>query len=102
MQPKIEDHGKVVTCEAFLFDGEQNLLWNKTTANMKLDVKFPPQPAENQSLAGSLSSQIFTLVLKYYFLNHEFYEIEIKHKKNTRNPQTNSKVRHKKYIPIET
>ena len=56
--PTIEDHGKVVTCEAFLMDGEDNILFNKSNASTKLNVEFPPQPVDNQTFAADLSSNV--------------------------------------------
>ena len=56
--PTIEDHGKVVTCEAFLEDGEENILFEKSNASTKLNVEFPPQPVDNQTFDADLNSNV--------------------------------------------
>ena len=52
IKPKIEDHGKPVKCEASIKDNENLTLYNAVAASeaFKLDIKFPPQPSENQTL----------------------------------------------------
>ena len=52
IKPKIEDHGKQVKCEASIKDNENVTLYNAVAATeaFELDIKFPPQPSENQTL----------------------------------------------------
>ena len=61
LKPSIGDHGKVVTCEAFLMDGEQNLLFDKSAATTKLNVEFAPQITDSQSLAADLKTNLTVL-----------------------------------------
>lgn len=53
INPTIEDHGKQVFCNATIKDGNGNVLFNQSAnSSVFLDIKFPPQPAVNQSLNG--------------------------------------------------
>ena len=61
LKPTIGDHGKVVTCEAFIMDGEQNLLFDKSAATTKLNVEFAPQIVDNQTLAADVKTNLTVL-----------------------------------------
>ena len=68
IKPKIEDHGKQVKCEASIKDNENVTLYNAVAATeaFELDIKFPPQPSENQTLnanKGKEFSKAFCFVV---------------------------------------
>ena len=62
IKPKIEDHGKQVKCEASIKDNENVTLYNAVAATeaFELDIKFPPQPSENQSLNANKGKEFCT------------------------------------------
>ena len=62
IKPKIEDHGKQVKCEASIKDNENVTLYNAVAATeaFELDIKFPPQPSENQTLNANKGKEFCT------------------------------------------
>jgi hypothetical protein len=54
INPKIEDHGKMVNCKAVILDGDNKPVFDMIEAEeIQLNVTFPPQKMANQSLSGS-------------------------------------------------
>ena len=59
INPKIEDHGKVIECKAMIKDGEDKLLFDLVEApKLKMNVTFPPQSASNQSLSAEKGANL--------------------------------------------
>jgi len=59
INPKIEDHGKVIECKAMIKDGEEKMLFDLVEApTLKMNVTFPPQSASNQSLSAEKGSNL--------------------------------------------
>ena len=59
IEPKIEDHGKVIECKAVQLDGENKPLYEmKSAQQVTMNVNFPPQSASNQTLKTKKGSNL--------------------------------------------